>query len=71
MRGIIAGALTGMALGAILVLAVSSGAETYAGVRFGKQPFVWAVAGMLAGGVLGGFAGRWSVTYDTARRGRQ
>jgi len=71
MHGMIAGTLTGTALGAILVLAVSSGVEDYAVARFGKQPLVWAVVGMLAGGVLGGFAGRWSVTSDTARRGRQ
>jgi len=71
MHGIIAGSLTGIVLGAILVLAVSSGVETYAGMRICKQPLLWALLAMLPGGVLGGLVGRWSVTNNTARRGRQ
>jgi hypothetical protein len=62
MVGIVAGTLTGMGLGVLLSLAICSGLEGYAGVRFVKEPLAIAAVGLTVGGVLGGLVGRRSNT---------
>jgi hypothetical protein len=69
MLGIVAGTLAGMGLGALLALAIYSGLEGYAGVRFVKEPLAMIGAGLALGGLLGGFVGRWSVGAGATRRG--
>jgi len=67
MIGIVAGTLTGAALGALAAVAVCLGLEQYAGVPFGKEPLGWAVGAAALGGLLGGLVGRWSVREDPRR----
>ena len=70
MVGLVAGSLTGMALGAVLVAGVCAGLELNAGTRFGKEPLTLSlVLGMPVGGFLGAVVGLWSVTYGAKRRG--
>jgi hypothetical protein len=70
MVGLVAGSLTGMVLGAILVAAVCAGLESYAGAQFAKEPLTLIMLlGMPMGGFLGALVGVWSVTYSTRRRG--
>jgi hypothetical protein len=69
MVGLIAGSLTGMALGAGLVAAVCAGLDLYAEARFGKEPLTLImVLGMPVGGFLGALVGLWSVTYGAKHR---
>jgi hypothetical protein len=71
MVGLVAGLFTGIVLGAVLVAAVCTGLEFYAGVTFGKEPLTLiTVLGMPVGGFLGALVGLWSVTYGAKRRGR-
>ena len=70
MIGLIAGTLTGMALGAVFVAAVCAGLESHAGVKFGKEPLLRiVVVGMPLGGLLGALVGRWAVSTGAERRG--
>lgn len=70
MLGLVAGSLTGMALGSVLSFAVCAGLEHYGGVRFTKEPLILITfVGVPMGGVLGALVGRWSVTYRYERRG--
>jgi hypothetical protein len=69
MVGLVAGSLTGMALGAVLVAAVCAGLEHYTGSRFGKEPLLLIVVlGIPVGGLLGALVGRWSVTSGARRQ---
>jgi hypothetical protein len=70
MLGLVAGSLTGMVLGAVLVAAVCAGLEHYGGVRLGKEPITLILlVGAPVGGFLGALVGLWSVTYGDKRRG--
>jgi hypothetical protein len=70
MIGLVAGSLTGVALGAGLVAGVCVGLESYAGARFGKEPLTLImVLGMPVGGFLGALVGLWSVTSRAKGRG--
>jgi hypothetical protein len=68
--GLVAGSLTGMALGAVLVAAVCAGLEHYAGARFAKEPLpLIMLLGLPVGGLLGALVGLWSVTYRARQQG--
>ena len=70
MVGLVAGSLSGMVLGAMLVAAVCAGLESYAGAQFAKEPLTLIMLlGMPMGGFLGALVGLWSVTYGARRRG--
>ena len=69
MVGLVAGSLTGIALGAVLVAAACAGLELYAQTRFGKEPLTLiTLIGMPVGGLLGALVGLWSVTHGAKRR---
>ena len=70
MIGMVAGTVTGIALGAAFVVAVCIGLEDYAGVKFGKEPLLLiVVVGMPLGGFVGALVGRWAVSTGAERRG--
>jgi hypothetical protein len=58
---LIAGSITGMLLGGMLIAAICVGLETYAGVQFTKEPLgLILIVGIPVGGVLGGLVGLWT-----------
>ena len=70
MVGLVAGSLTGIALGAGLVAGACAGLELYAHTRFGKEPLTLiTLIGMPVGGLLGALVGLWSVTHGAKRQG--
>jgi hypothetical protein len=69
MVGLVAGSLTGIVLGAVVVAAVCASLEHYAGTQFSKEPLLLnMLLGMPVGGFLGALMGLWSVTYGAKRR---
>ena len=60
------GALTGMALGMVLLAVIFVQMERRGGVQFAKEPLLWIpLIGIPLGGSLGAWAGLWSVTRKT------
>ena len=71
MAGLIVGSLTGMLLGAVLVVAVCAGIQTLGDLRLGKLPLLLiAVVGMPLGGFVGGMVGLRMATDEAGENER-